>query len=219
MRPKLSYANVMATVAAFLALGGGAIAASNLGKNSVGAKQLKKNAVTTAKVKNQAITAAKVKKGTLTGSNINMNQLGTVPSASHATTAEIANSLAPAEPFHMVGEPGQVPFEHGAQNYSGLPPFQFQKAGFYKDHEGVVHLKGSVKAGKGGGVKVFTPIFKLPPGYRPTPNTESVFVGGATQVLIAGGGTTLEGVNVEGAVLASEENYVLLDGITFRAES
>jgi hypothetical protein len=170
-------------------------------------------------VKNGAITSAKVKKSSLTGSNINKQKLGTVPSASHATTADIANSVAPAEPIHLLGEPGQVPFENGAQIFSGEPPFHYQRAGFYKDHEGVVHLKGAVKAGRGGGVGPFTPMFTLPPGYRPTPNTESVFTAGATQVLIAGGGTTLEGVNVEGDVLGSTENYVFLDGITFRAES
>ena len=62
LRPKLTYANVMSTLAVFLVLGGGAYAATRLPKNSVGAKQLKKNSVTTAKVKKEAITAAKVKK-------------------------------------------------------------------------------------------------------------------------------------------------------------
>jgi hypothetical protein len=50
LRPRLSYANVIATLALFLALGGGAYAAINLPKNSVGSKQLKDRAVTPAKV-------------------------------------------------------------------------------------------------------------------------------------------------------------------------
>ena len=37
---RLSYANVMATVAVFISLGGGAYAMSRLPKNSVGTKQL-----------------------------------------------------------------------------------------------------------------------------------------------------------------------------------
>ena len=45
IRSSLSYANVIATIALFVALGGGAYAAITLPKNSVGAKQLKKNAV------------------------------------------------------------------------------------------------------------------------------------------------------------------------------
>ena len=60
LREKLTYANVMATIAVFIALGGGAIAATQLPKNSVGAKQLKKAAVTPAKLS----TASKA---TLTG--------------------------------------------------------------------------------------------------------------------------------------------------------
>jgi hypothetical protein len=56
IRKKLTYANVMSTIAVFLVLGGGAaFAATQLAKNSVGAKQLKKNAVTTAKLKKASV--------------------------------------------------------------------------------------------------------------------------------------------------------------------
>ncbi|HEX4669837.1 MAG TPA: hypothetical protein VH275_07700 [Solirubrobacterales bacterium] len=66
LRPKLSYANVIATLALFLALGGGAAyAASNIAKNSVGAKQLKRNAVTGAKVKDGSLLAGDFKAGQL----------------------------------------------------------------------------------------------------------------------------------------------------------
>jgi hypothetical protein len=58
-RPKLNYANVIATVALFVALGGAAIAAG-LPKNSVGPKQLKRGAVTAAKLKRGAVTAGKI---------------------------------------------------------------------------------------------------------------------------------------------------------------
>jgi hypothetical protein len=51
MRSRLSYANVVATLALFLALCGGSYAALKLPKNSVGSKQLKKNSVTSVKVK------------------------------------------------------------------------------------------------------------------------------------------------------------------------
>ncbi len=47
---RLTYANVMATLALFVALGGGAIAATQLRKNSVGTRQLKNGAVTEAKL-------------------------------------------------------------------------------------------------------------------------------------------------------------------------
>jgi hypothetical protein len=94
VRPWLNYANVTATIAMFIALGGTGLAASQLGKNTVGTKQLKKNAVTTAKIRNEAVTGAKVRKGSLTGVQVNASTLGLVPNASnaaHATNAENAN--------------------------------------------------------------------------------------------------------------------------------
>jgi hypothetical protein len=90
---RLTYANVMSTIAVFLVVGGGAaFAANKLAKNSVGTKQLKNNAVTAAKVKANAITGAKVKNGSLTGSDINLGTLGTVPNATSAKTAVTADS-------------------------------------------------------------------------------------------------------------------------------
>ena len=97
IRNRLTYANVMSSIAVFLVLGGAtAFAAGHLGKNSVGSKQLKKNAVTsakikknavtTAKIKNNAVNGAKVKDGSLTGADINLGALGTVPKASDSDT-------------------------------------------------------------------------------------------------------------------------------------
>ena len=157
MRPKLTYANVMATIAVFIALGGASFAALKVPKNSVGPKQLKKNAVRTAKVKNEAITAAKVKKGTLTGAQINLSTLGTVPTAESARSAAVASSLTPHEPWHEVGAPGEPAFQHGWRNFG-----DGNNVAFYKDHEGIVHLKGHA----GGGEANFA-IFQLPSGYRP----------------------------------------------------
>lgn len=60
VRKRLTYANVISTIALFLVLGGAtAFAASELelGKNTVGTKQLKKEAVSLAKIKASAKTA------------------------------------------------------------------------------------------------------------------------------------------------------------------
>lgn len=216
MRPKLTYSNVVSTLCLFLLLGGGAAyAASQLGKNSVGSKQLKKNAVVTAKIKKEAITAAKVKKGTLTGSQINVSTLGTVP------TAQTANSVTPPEAWHMVGAPGEPGFENGWGNTPGSPPFAFEGAGFYKDHEGVVHLKGLIKGGSSGGL-----VFHLPVGYRPAAGRALFRItlctgGGCTgplgAMLIIGPGVAPGG---DGAVLApAGATTTSLEGISFRAES
>jgi hypothetical protein len=57
--PKLNYANVIATIALFVALGGAAVAAG-LPKNSVGTSQIKRGAVTAVKIKRGAITSGKI---------------------------------------------------------------------------------------------------------------------------------------------------------------
>ncbi|MBS1880775.1 MAG: hypothetical protein JST31_14790 [Actinobacteria bacterium] len=54
---KLTYANVVATIALFVALGGASYAATQLPKNSVGAKQLKTGAVTPPKLSKKAKAA------------------------------------------------------------------------------------------------------------------------------------------------------------------
>jgi hypothetical protein len=214
MRPKLSYANVISTLCLFLLFGGSAAyAASQLGKNSVGTKQLKKNSVTTAKIKKNAVTGAKVKEQTLTGSDINLGKLGTVPSANVANTA---NTLAPPEAVHLVGAPNEPGFQGGSSNVGSAGSFRLQSAGFYKDHEGIVHLQGFVKIGAGAG-----PIFTLPPGYRPSSGTLLLFEPlDQDPVQIAGSNTSIGGSDFGGAVLgAPAAKAESLDGITFRAES
>ena len=94
LRKRLTYANVMSSIAVFLVLGGGAaLAANQLGKNSVGSRQLKKNAVTSAKIKKNAVTTAKIRNRAVTGAKINVGTLGTVPSAARAETAGNANTV------------------------------------------------------------------------------------------------------------------------------
>lgn len=72
---RLTYANVTATLALFLALGGISWAATSLPKNSVGATQLRKNAVTGTKIKKSAVTSSKVKNGSLTAADLKKGTL------------------------------------------------------------------------------------------------------------------------------------------------
>jgi hypothetical protein len=58
-RPKLTYANVVASLALFIALGGAAVAAG-LPNNSVGPKQLRRGAVTTRAIKPGAVVSGKL---------------------------------------------------------------------------------------------------------------------------------------------------------------
>ena len=82
VRPHLTYANVMSTIAVFGVLGGGAWAASKIDTNqiengAVTAKKLHRKAVTTKKIKNEAVTGDKAKE----------SSFSQVPSATHADDA------------------------------------------------------------------------------------------------------------------------------------
>lgn len=61
LRQRLTYANVMATVAVFLALGGGAYAAVALPRNSVGQRQLRTGSVGASELKMGAVRSRAVK--------------------------------------------------------------------------------------------------------------------------------------------------------------
>jgi hypothetical protein len=63
IRKQLTFANVVACLALFVALGGASYAATQLPKNSVGSLQIKKDAVTGAKVKDGSLRAADFRAG------------------------------------------------------------------------------------------------------------------------------------------------------------
>ena len=67
MRRHLTYANVIATLALFLALGGASYAAIKLPANSVGSKQIKDGAVRSADIKNHSIKSGDFKGGLPSG--------------------------------------------------------------------------------------------------------------------------------------------------------
>ncbi len=94
IRRHLTYANVMVTILAFLALGTGTVfAAAQLAKNSVGSRQLKSKSVTTGKIAPNAVNGTRVANGSLSGADINLSQLGTVPSAASANSAANASTV------------------------------------------------------------------------------------------------------------------------------
>lgn len=97
--PKLSYSNVLATVALFIALGGVAVAAG-LPKNSVGPNQLKKGAVTAAKIRKQAVTSGKIATGAVISGKLGVNAVtpnnignGAVTSAKIGANAVLATAI------------------------------------------------------------------------------------------------------------------------------
>jgi hypothetical protein len=94
---RLSYANVMATVAVFCVLGGGMAVAAGLKKNSVGKKQIKSNAVVEKKIADGAVTTNKLADNAVTGAKADESTFGQVPSAANATNAENATNATNAQ--------------------------------------------------------------------------------------------------------------------------
>jgi hypothetical protein len=260
IRRRLTFANVISVIALFAALGGGAYAAVALPKNSVGAKQIKKNAVTNAKIGKNAVTGAKVKNASLTGADINLATLpkvgsaanadnaahaGAADNATHAANADsaakatnadhatLADNIAPPEAWHEIGASGEPGFAGGTTNYGALSAAtNTETAGFYKDKEGVVHLKGLVKTANSGTNAGL--LFYLPEGYRPgskkllvvnalcttySGGTGTCSPAGLAQLLIIGAGSDLGGgtTPTDGLIVATSGVAVSLDGLTFRA--
>ena len=87
IKDRLTYANVMATVAVFVALGGSAVAAKLvLPKNSVTSKSVKDGSLKGKDLAKGTITGDNVANGTLTGANINQSSLA-LPCPSGTTKA------------------------------------------------------------------------------------------------------------------------------------
>jgi hypothetical protein len=112
VRQRLSYANVMATVAVFLALGGVAWA---IGKNSVGPRQIRPDAVRSSELKAGAVkpqdiataaigtdkladgsvTTPKLADGAITGQKLDEASLGEVPSSATARGPALFATVTP----------------------------------------------------------------------------------------------------------------------------
>jgi hypothetical protein len=99
LRPKLTYSNVIATIALFIALGGAAVAAG-VPKRSVGPKQLKRGAVTTAAIRKAAVTSGKIAPKAVVAGKLGPNAVlpgnianGAITSAKIGAGAVIASSI------------------------------------------------------------------------------------------------------------------------------
>ncbi len=79
VREKLSYANVMATVAVFITLGGVGYAASQLPKNSVKAKQIAKNAVKGPEIAANSVGTSEVTNGSLLSDDFGAGEIPAGP--------------------------------------------------------------------------------------------------------------------------------------------
>ena len=217
---KLTYANTIATLALFVALGGSSYAAFALPANSVGTKQLKKGAV----------TGAKVKPGSLKAEDFSANTKASLKGAKGAPGSQgpqgmqglpgpagakgDTGSVPSPEAWHTVGgtaEPAFTPCDgaSGAWVTLGAAPVKF-----YRDPFGVVRLEGHVQCSAGA---THGRMFTLPAGYAP--EQEQIFPQDG-QPTSADNTPEPERIAVEanGGVFLSAGTHLNanLDGIAFR---
>jgi hypothetical protein len=76
LRRHLSFANVTAALALFIALGGTGYAASRVPRRSVGPVQLQTNAVTASKIRANAVGASEIRSGAVGKSEVRTNAVG-----------------------------------------------------------------------------------------------------------------------------------------------
>ena len=194
VRGKLTYANVISSLALFLVLSGGAaFAASQLAKNSVGTKQLKKNSVTAAKIKKNAVTAAKLKAKAVTGAKIADGAVTGAKIAAGAVTG--ANINVASTPFSQVvarlrGE-SQFPLSGTAAVYPLNNPTYTQPAGEDDNYLGAVDVTFSAACTQPRSAAAYLLIDAENP-LVPTP--ENII--GVGQIENKGSGATSRRVNV-----------------------
>jgi hypothetical protein len=92
LRQHLTYANVIATLALFVALGGSSYAALR-----VGSREIADNSIRSRDVRNHSLTRHDVARNTLDGTVIRESRLGRVPRASVADDASRLGGLAAAD--------------------------------------------------------------------------------------------------------------------------
>lgn len=134
IRKRLTYANVMSSIAVFLVLGSAtAFAASKIGGN-----EIKANAISTGKIKKEAITASKIKKnaidtariadGAVTGAKVNLGTLGPVPTAANANNLGglAPSAYQPRVQWATVKSDGTI-----VQQSGGITSFEHSGNGYY----------------------------------------------------------------------------------------
>jgi hypothetical protein len=83
-----------------------------------------------------------------------------LPGSDTGSTAKRVSDVAP-EAYREVGSDGNPVFLNGCSNVGGV----YETAAFFRDRQGIVHLKGAVTC-----PGTSQTAFQLPPGYRPADN-------------------------------------------------
>lgn len=111
LRSGLSYANVMATIAVFVALGGSGYAAISLPRDSVGARELRSRSVGSAELQRGAVASSSVRDGALNLADLSASARDQLKGA-----AGVAGPAGPAGPTGAAGPKG----DPGPQGVAGV---------------------------------------------------------------------------------------------------
>jgi hypothetical protein len=230
--------NVLGLIALFIALGAGAYAAG-LAPNSVKSRHIKAGNVRSSDLAPASVNSSKLTPGSiqselvpddeLVGGDIDEGSLGSVPNANEAGDADLLDGKDSGE-FQGVGSEGwtplplntaAVPIGCNWTNFGG----GFADASYFRDRDGIVHLRGLVRAIDGttqacGTVPGFDEFIVLvgglPAGYVPQSRAlltvSSNNKPGRVDVLANGSIMTQPGY----PTTADTEAWVSLDGISFR---
>jgi len=171
LRSGLGYANVMATLAVFISLGGASYAALNLPRNSVGPNQIREGAVGASEVRDRSLRLTELKRNAVSALRGEKGDRGApgLP-GKDATPADFAGEATRPVAAAPVGPnlcAAVAQFCTGGNNWSWRNYGNGHGAvGFWKDRGGIVHLEGVAELfGGAGGAQ--PAAFILPEGYRP----------------------------------------------------
>jgi hypothetical protein len=236
-----TYANVMATVAVFLALGGGAFAATSLigSDGQIHGCVTKKGQLTVPKPGKKCAKGTTAiawnQKGPIGPQGVKGDQGQPATNATHATSADSATNAGNADMLDNKDSTsfalrGSEPWQDAALNdlagggnachwlsYGGSQ----NPAGYFRDSFGVVHLRGLVRAAEGiafgcGDTSADGIVFSLPAGYEPDHDWAFATVSNDKPARV--------NLNPAGAVFIEAnfptwpdaKQWVSLDGLTFR---
>ena len=144
VRARLSYSNVIATLALFIALGGAALAAG-LPRHSVGSRQLKRGAVSAAALSRGAVTQSKLAQGSVVAGKLAPDS---VSATSIGTGALTAGKLAPNAVTGGAIAPGVIDPGKLAPNAVTTPKISNGAVTLAKLGNEIAPLLGTLRAGQ-----------------------------------------------------------------------